>query len=206
MQIKRVVDFILSLIGILALLPLWACIALLIKSTSKGPIFFTQTRVTKGERLFQIYKFRTMKDNTEGDALLTIGDDCRITAVGSFLRKTKLDELPQLINVLKGDMSFVGPRPQVPKYVALYTEEQKEVLQVRTGITDYASIYFYNESDLLGKADDPERFYIEEIMPYKIELNKKYIREMGFVTDMKIIALTVAKVMGHGKGHKTKFD
>ena len=137
-----------------------------------------------------------MRENSEGNKQITVGNDSRITGIGHILRKIKLDELPQLFNVLKGEMSLVGPRPEVPKYVELYTEEQKEILKVPAGITDYASIYFSNESELLGEAEDPEEFYIKKIMPYKIELNKKYIKEIGIVTDIKLIILTILKILG----------
>lgn len=193
---KRLFDLVLSICGILFLLPFFIIISVLIKLDSPGDIIFKQTRVTKDGKEFKIFKFRTMKSNTEKQGQITIGADSRITFVGNFLRKTKLDELPQLFNIVKGDMSFVGPRPEVPKYVAMYTWDQKEILKVRAGITDYASIYFSNESEILGKQKNPEKFYIEKIMPYKIELNKKYIKESGIITDIKIIFLTIFKVAG----------
>lgn len=196
MILKRIFDIVFSLIGLLFLSPLFIITSIFIKFTSKGPILFKQIRVTKNEKLFEIYKFRTMKINTEEDSQITVGNDKRITKIGIILRKTKIDELPQLFNVLKGEMSFVGPRPEVPKYVKLYTDEQKEILKVQAGITDYASIYFSNESEILGMKSDPEKFYIEKIMPYKIELNKKYIANMGIFTDIKVILLTLAKITG----------
>lgn len=196
MFLKRLFDIVTSFCGIVILFPLIVIVSILIKLTSKGPVLFKQVRVTKNGRLFKIYKFRTMRENSEGNKQITVGNDSRITGVGHILRKTKLDELPQLFNVLKGEMSLVGPRPEVPKYVELYTEEQREILKVSAGITDYASIYFSNESELLGEAENPEEFYIKKIMPYKIELNKKYIKEIGIVTDIKLIILTILKILG----------
>lgn len=196
MFLKRLFDIVASFCGIVILFPLIVIVSILIKLTSKGPVLFKQVRVTKNGRLFKIYKFRTMRENSEGNKQITVGNDSRITGVGHILRKTKLDELPQLFNVLKGEMSLVGPRPEVPKYVELYTEEQREILKVSAGITDYASIYFSNESELLGEAENPEEFYIKKIMTYKIELNKKYIKEIGIVTDIKLIILTILKILG----------
>ena len=170
-------------------------IAILIKLDSKGPIFFKQVRVTKNGREFKIFKYRTMKIGSDKYSQITVGKDSRITKVGDFLRKYKLDEIPQLINVLIGDMSLVGPRPEVPKYVALYTEEQREILKVRAGITDYASIEFSNENDILANETDPEKAYIEKIMPRKIELNKKYLSEISVMIDIKIILLTIKKIL-----------
>ena len=196
MFLKRLFDIVASFCGIVILFPLIVIVSILIKLTSKGPVLFKQVRVTKNGRLFKIYKFRTMRENSGGNKQITVGNDSRITGIGHILRKTKLDELPQLFNVLKGEMSLVGPRPEVPKYVELYTEEQREILKVSAGITDYASIYFSNESELLGEAENPEEFYIKKIMPYKIELNKKYIKEIGIVTDIKLIILTILKILG----------
>ena len=193
---KRLFDLVLSICGILFLLPFFIIVSILIKLDSNGDVIFKQTRVTKNGKEFKIFKFRTMKSGTEKQGQITIGADNRITFIGNFLRRTKLDELPQLFNIVMGDMSFVGPRPEVPKYVAMYTKNQKEILKVRAGITDYASIYFSNESEILGKQKEPEKYYIEKIMPYKIELNKKYIQEIGVITDIKIIFLTIFKVVG----------
>ena len=170
-------------------------IVILIKLDSKGPIFFKQVRVTKNGREFKIFKYRTMRVGSDKYSQITVGKDSRITKVGDFLRKYKLDEIPQLINVLIGDMSLVGPRPEVPKYVALYTEKQREILKVRAGITDYASIEFSNENDILANETDPEKAYIEKIMPRKIELNKKYLSEISVMTDIKIILLTIKKIL-----------
>ena len=194
-MLKRIFDIILSLFGLIILSPFMLIIAILIKIDSKGPVFFKQVRITKGGKEFKIFKYRTMKVGSDKYSQITVGKDERITKIGSFLRKYKLDEIPQLINVLIGDMSLVGPRPEVPKYVALYTDEQKEILKVRAGITDYASIEFSNENDLLALEEDSEKAYIEKIMPKKIELNKKYLSEISMLTDIKIILLTIKKIL-----------
>ena len=194
-MLKRIFDTTLSLFGLIILLPFMLIIAILIKIDSKGPIFFKQIRVTKGGREFKILKYRTMRVGSDKYSQITVGKDERITKIGSFLRKYKLDEIPQLINVLIGDMSLVGPRPEVPKYVVLYTDEQKEILKVRAGITDYASIEFSDENDLLALEEEPEKAYIEKIMPKKIELNKKYLSETSVLTDIKIILLTIKKIL-----------
>ena len=194
-MLKRIFDITLSLFGLIILLPFMLIIAILIKFDSKGTVFFKQIRITKGGKEFKIFKYRTMKVGSDKYSQITVGKDERITKIGSFLRKYKLDEIPQLINVLIGDMSLVGPRPEVPKYVALYTDEQKEILKVRAGITDYASIEFSNENDLLASEKNPEEAYIEKIMPKKIELNKKYLSEISVLTDLRIILLTIKKIL-----------
>ena len=194
-MLKRIFDITLSLFGLIILLPFMLIIAILIKIDSKGSVFFKQIRVTKNGKEFKIFKYRTMKVGSDKYSQITVGKDGRITKLGSFLRKYKLDEIPQLINVLIGDMSLVGPRPEVPKYVALYTDEQKEILKVRAGITDYASIEFSDENDLLALEEEPEKAYIEKIMPKKIELNKKYLSETSVLTDIKIILLTIKKIL-----------
>ena len=194
-MLKRIFDIILSLFGLIILLPFMLIIAIFIKLDSKGPIFFRQVRVTKGGKEFKIFKYRTMKVGSDKYSQITVGKDGRITKIGSFLRKYKLDEIPQLINVFIGDMSLVGPRPEVPKYVALYTDEQKEILKVRAGITDYASIEFSDENNLLALEEDSEKAYIEKIMPKKIELNKKYLSEISILADIKIILLTIKKIL-----------
>lgn len=194
-MLKRIFDIILSLFGLIILFPFMLMIAILIKLDSKGPVFFKQVRVTKNGREFKIFKYRTMKVGSDKYSQITVGKDDRITKIGMFLRTYKLDEIPQLINVLLGDMSLVGPRPEVPKYVALYTEEQKEILKVRAGITDYASIEFSDENNLLSSEEEPEKAYIEKIMPKKIELNKKYLSEISILTDIKIILLTIKKIL-----------
>ena len=194
-MLKRIFDITLSLFGLIILLPFMLIIAILIKIDSKGPVFFKQIRVTKNGKEFKIFKYRTMRVGSDKYSQITVGKDGRITKIGPFLRKYKLDEIPQLINVLIGDMSLVGPRPEVPKYVALYTDEQKEILKVRAGITDYASIEFSDENDLLASEEEPEKAYIEKIMPKKIELNKKYLSEISVLTDIKIILLTIKKIL-----------
>jgi len=193
--LKRIFDITLSLFGLIILLPFMLIVAILIKIDSKGPVFFKQSRVTKNGKEFKIFKYRTMRVGSDKYSQITVGKDGRITKIGSFLRKYKLDEIPQLINVLIGNMSLVGPRPEVPKYVALYTDEQKKILKVKAGITDYASIEFSNENDLLASEEDPEKAYIEKIMPKKIELNKKYLSEISILTDIKIILLTIKKIL-----------
>ena len=189
-------DIFFSLLGILFLLLLFLFVAIAIKCSSKGPVLFKQERVGKNGKTFKIWKFRSMVVDAEAKGRqITTDGDSRITKVGKFIRKTKIDELPQLFNVLSGKMSFVGPRPEVPRYVELYTEEQRKVLTVKPGITDLASIEYRNENDLLKEAEDPDRKYIEEIMPAKLELNLKYIEKAGFFYDIGLIFKTVFKVI-----------
>ena len=193
---KRCFDIFFSLLGILFLLLLFLFVAIAIKCSSKGPVLFKQKRVGKNGKTFKIWKFRSMVVDAEAKGRqITTDGDSRITKVGKFIRKTKIDELPQLFNVLSGKMSFVGPRPEVPRYVELYTEEQRKVLTVKPGITDLASIEYRNENDLLKEAEDPDRKYIEEIMPAKLELNLKYIEKAGFFYDIGLIFKTVFKVI-----------
>ena len=193
---KRVMDIAISAAALCVLWPVFLLIALAIVIDDPGPVFYRQVRVGRGGRPFRIFKFRTMVVDADKKGLsITVGRDSRITRVGAFLRKTKLDELAQLLNVLCGQMSFVGPRPEVPRYVELYTPYQRQVLLVRPGITDYASIAYRNENDLLAGADDPERMYIETIMPDKIELNMKYLREISPLTDVRLILRTVLAVI-----------
>lgn len=192
----RLLDIVLSLLGLLFLLPIFLILAVWIKFDSQGSIFFRQIRIGKDGRDFRIYKFRTMIVNAEKMGIITIGErDPRITNSGYFLRKYKLDELPQLINVFKGEMSFVGPRPEVRKYVEMYNQEQIKILTVKPGITDYASIEYINEDEILGKSLDPERTYIEEIMPQKIKYNMKYINNKTVIEYFKIIFLTIIKII-----------
>jgi lipopolysaccharide/colanic/teichoic acid biosynthesis glycosyltransferase len=192
---KRGFDIFFSLIGLIILSPVFIIICLIILLDSRGPVFFRQIRVGRHGMPFKIYKFRTMTVNAEKEGRqITVGADKRITRAGRFLRYYKLDELPQLINVLLGEMSFVGPRPEVPRYVELYTEYQRQTLLVRPGITDYASIEFRNENSLLGRCDDPEMTYIKEIMPQKIELNIKYLLNISMATDFKLIFFTIIKI------------
>ena len=193
---KRLFDIICSLLGILVLGPVFIIIWICVRLESKGPALFLQTRVGLNEKDFRLFKFRTMYLNAEAKGQLTVGmKDPRITGVGYFLRKYKLDELPQLFNVLKGDMSLVGPRPEVKKYVNLYTKEQKIVLSVRPGITDYASIAFINENELLAKAENPEKYYIEHIMQEKLALNLSYINSRLLFKDVILIWKTLIKIV-----------
>ncbi len=194
-MLKRVFDILFSLVGIFLLLPVFLVFAILIVLDSKGGIFYKQVRVGKDMRDFKLLKFRTMYTDSDKKGLLTVGQrDSRITKVGYTLRKYKVDELPQLFNVLLGDMSLVGPRPEVRKYVDMYNEQQQKVLSVKPGITDYASIEYVNENELLKNADDPEQLYIDEIMPEKLRLNLKYIAENSFVNDIKIILNTLKAI------------
>ena len=180
-----------SFLGLIVLSPFFLLTALLIAADSRGGVFYCQTRVGKNGKDFRLYKFRTMASGSDKKGLITVGaKDARITKVGYFLRKYKLDELPQLVNVLKGDMSLVGPRPEVRKYVEMYTPEQRRVLSVRPGITDYASIEYVDENRILGEAEDPDEAYIEKIMPDKIRYNMRYIEHKSVREYFKIIFLT----------------
>ncbi|MBA4241566.1 MAG: glycosyl transferase [Sphingobacteriaceae bacterium] len=193
---KRLFDILASFFGILILLPFFIIIILLMIVTSGFPIFYLQTRVGRNGKDFKLFKFRTMYTNADQKGLLTVGGhDPRVTKIGYYLRKYKLDELPQLFNVLFGTMSLVGPRPEVRKYVDLYTNEQRNVLSVRPGITDFASLEFINENDLLAKSINPEQTYIDEIMPAKLALNARYIAQQGVLTDLKIILNTIFKIV-----------
>jgi lipopolysaccharide/colanic/teichoic acid biosynthesis glycosyltransferase len=194
--LKRAFDLIASIIGIILLIPLFVVIWILVISESTGGGFYRQQRVGKNGKDFGLLKFRTMHTGSDKKGLLTVGGrDPRVTRVGFYLRKYKLDELPQLFNVLTGEMSLVGPRPEVRKYVNLYNTSQLRVLDIKPGITDYASIEFSNENEILGRAANPETIYIEEIMPKKLELNLKYIAEQSMWTDLKIIFRTVIKIL-----------
>ncbi|MCB0723885.1 MAG: sugar transferase [Ignavibacteriae bacterium] len=194
-MLKRIFDVVVSFTGLVILSPFLIIIAIIVVIDSKGGVFFLQDRVGKNGKVFKIIKFRTMTAGSDKESLLTIGQkDSRITRAGYFLRKFKIDEIPQLINVLKSDMSFVGPRPEVEKYVALYNEEQLKVLTVRPGITDFASIQYKDESTLLANADDPEIFYISDVMPTKLKLNIDYINNRNFMLDVKIIFKTILEI------------
>ena len=192
----RFFDFILSLVGLVVLAPIFIVLAIWIKTDSKGPVFYKQVRVGQNGIDFGLFKFRSMVVDADKKGLITVGGrDPRITRSGYFIRKYKLDELPQLINVLLGDMSLVGPRPEVRKYVELYTDEQQKVLSAKPGITDYASIEYMDENEILGKSSDPEKTYIEDIMPEKIKYNMKYINNKNLFEYFKIIFLTVLKIV-----------
>lgn len=188
----RLLDMLFSFVGLVLLSPLLLLIALWVKSDSRGPVFFRQIRVGRYGKDFQLFKFRSMRVDADKAGLLTVGGrDPRITGAGYFLRKYKLDELPQLLNVLFGDMSVVGPRPEVRKYVNLYTPEQRQILNVRPGITDMASIEFRNENEILAQSIDPEQTYIQDIMPQKIRLNQVFIKNPTIFNYLRIIFRTV---------------
>ncbi len=192
---KRIFDIVVASVFLLLFSPLFLALVLIIINDSKGGAFFHQDRVGKNGKLFRLHKFRTMRQASEAAGQLTVGmRDPRITTSGFFLRKYKLDELPQLWNVLKGEMSLVGPRPEVPKYVAYYSPEQRRVLSVQPGLTDFASIEFVNENDILSKSPTPEKTYIEEILPKKIELSLRYIDSKSFLTDIKILWSTLKAI------------
>ncbi|MBQ7785453.1 MAG: sugar transferase [Clostridia bacterium] len=196
LALKRLMDVVVSGCALFVLWPALLLIAAAIKLDDPGPVFYRQVRVGKNGKTFRIFKFRTMVVDADKKGLqITVGRDNRITRVGAFLRKTKLDELAQLINVFTGEMSFVGPRPEVPRYVEMYTPYQRQVLLVRPGITDYASIAYRNENDMLEGAPDPERMYIDVIMPDKIELNMKYLREISPLADIRLILNTIIAVI-----------
>ncbi len=192
---KRLVDLLLSSIGIVLLLPIFVIVSGIIGLSEGRPIFFRQKRIGLGGKPFAIWKFRTMiRDAEKQGASLTVGHDARITPIGHWLRKTKLDELPQLLNVLLGEMSFVGPRPEVPHYVDQYNDVQKTVLQLKPGITDPASIHFFAESQLLSEAESVEELYVNEIMPEKIRLNLKYAQQAHFGSDLGVILKTLKRL------------
>ena len=194
----RFFDILLSSLGLILLSPLLLLIYLLIRIESKGPGFYSQKRIGKDGVPFRLYKFRSMRIGSDKGRLITVGKrDSRITKMGYLIRRYKIDELPQLWNVLIGDMSLVGPRPEVERYVRLYTPEQKIVLSVKPGITDYASIAFSDENVLLGQAEDPEEMYINEIMPKKIEYNLYFINNRTLGVYFKIIFMTIAQILKH---------
>ena len=192
---KRIFDFVSAALGVIVLSPLLVLAAIAVRVLSRGPIFYCQERVGRNFRPFRIIKFRTMvRDADRQGALITAGRDPRITSVGRFLRKSKIDELPQLFNVLKGDMSLVGPRPEVPKYVDLFREDYAQLLTIRPGITDLASLEFRDESDILAHSDDPERDYIRTILPKKISISRTYLEHLSLRHDLRIIGRTIWKV------------
>jgi lipopolysaccharide/colanic/teichoic acid biosynthesis glycosyltransferase len=196
---KRVFDFVCSALGLLLLAPLLLVVSAWIRLDSRGPVFFRQERVGRFGVPFRIHKFRTMSHEARQGPQITVGADARITRAGSFLRRHKLDELPQLIDVLKGDMSLVGPRPEVPRYVAMYPQDLREkVLSVRPGITDPASLQFRDESGLLARAADPEREYVEVVMPAKLKLAAQYVERATRATDLHLIGRTLRLLFTHG--------
>jgi lipopolysaccharide/colanic/teichoic acid biosynthesis glycosyltransferase len=193
---KRLSDIFFSALFLILLFIPMLLIGTAVALTSKGGVFFSQTRVGKLGIPFSLLKFRTMRPNAEAEGLITVGArDPRVTGIGQFLRKSKLDELPQLINIFKGEMSFIGPRPEVPKYVAMYTEEQMRVLRLRPGLSDPASLAFFNESEILGKQEDPESYYIQEIMPAKLKMNLEYVMNRGTFTDLGLVFKTIKKII-----------
>ena len=193
---KRLFDILVSGIILLLFLPIGIMISVFIVMGSRGGIFYVQERIGKNEIAFGLLKFRTMKKNADKEGKLTVGmRDPRITKIGYFLRKYKLDEFPQFLNVIKGDMSIVGPRPEVREYVDLYNVEQKKILNVRPGITDLASLEYYNENALLGESENPQKTYIEEVMPAKLELNRKYLENPTVGADIKIMWKTFLKMI-----------
>lgn len=193
---KRLFDILFSLVILLVFLPFGIIISLIILLTSRGGVFYIQERIGREGIPFGLFKYRTMRKDADKEGKLTVGmRDARITGIGYFLRKFKLDEFPQFINVLVGDMSVVGPRPEVKEYTDLYNEKQREVLSVKPGITDYASLEYYDENRLLGESDHPRETYINEIMPAKIDLNRKYLDRPTVSHDLKIIWLTFLKVV-----------
>jgi lipopolysaccharide/colanic/teichoic acid biosynthesis glycosyltransferase len=194
---KRTFDICISSLILAVFLPVGLLLMLLIALESRGGIFFLQDRVGKDGKVFKLLKFRSMHPDADKGSQITIGNrDPRITRTGYFIRRFKLDEFPQFINVIKGDMSIVGPRPEVPFYVNLYTAEQRQILAVKPGITDYASLAYYDENEILAKSEDPQKAYIEEIMPAKIAINQRYLAQPGCLQDLKIIGLTAKKILG----------
>lgn len=193
---KRLFDILFSLLILSVFLPFGLLISLFILLEDRGPIFYRQERIGKNGVSFKLLKFRSMRLNADKLGKLTVGmRDPRITKIGYFIRKYKLDEFPQFINVLKGDMSIIGPRPEVKEYVDLYTVEQREILNVKPGITDYASIEYFDESRLLGESENPRETYIQEIMPAKLELNKKYLENPTFTHDLRLMWRTFKKMI-----------
>jgi lipopolysaccharide/colanic/teichoic acid biosynthesis glycosyltransferase len=194
--VKRIFDFFVSFIGLVALLPLFIVLGVAIKINERGPVFFRQKRVGKGGVPLYVYKFRTMSVlEPAKEGLFEPGNNSRVTSVGRFLRRTKLDELPQLINVLKGEMSIVGPRPEVEKWVAVYPEKWQRILTVKPGITDKASIMFRDEEKLLSESSDPENTYMNEILPRKLDLSLEYADNHSFIGDIRLMILTFTTVL-----------
>ena len=194
-MLKRVFDIFFSIFALLIFLPFGLLLAFIITLESRGGVFYRQERIGQFGKPFKLLKFRSMRTGADKNGLLTVGmNDSRITKSGLFIRKYKLDEMPQFINVLMGAMSIVGPRPEVKKYVDLYTEEQRQILNMKPGITDYASLEYFKENEILGKATNPEEAYIREVMPHKIQLNQKYLNNPTIANDFKIIFLTISRL------------
>lgn len=197
----RFFDLLISFLGILLFSPILVIVSLFIIIDSKLPVFFTQNRVGRYNRDFKVIKFRTMFVNEENNSFLTLNKSGnKVTRIGHFLRKSKIDELPQLVNVLKGDMSLVGPRPELRKFVNMYNDEQREILMMKPGMTDYASIKFFNEDILLSASDNPEDLYIKKILPEKIILNRLYFRNYSVKEYFKIIFITLHYILRQGRG------
>jgi len=195
---RRAFDFLAAAVGLLLVSPVMLLAAVLIKCGSAGPVFFRQERIGRDFRPFYILKFRTMvQDASRLGGQITFGDDPRITWIGRILRKTKIDELPQLINVLKGEMSFVGPRPEVPRYVEMFHDDYAIILQVRPGITDLASLKYRDEAAVLGQAENPEEEYVKHVLPEKIRFAKEYVNKASLLLDLKIIFQTILKLITH---------
>lgn len=193
---KRLFDILASGFGLMCLSPLFAVLAVWIKCDSPGPVFYRQVRVGRGNKDFRIFKFRSMRVGSDKKGLITVGGhDPRVTRSGYYIRKYKLDEFPQLINVFIGDMSLVGPRPEVRKYVDMYTPEQLRVLDVRPGITSLASLRYRNENELLAQAKDPDRCYVEKVMPDKLAIDLEYVPKANLLTDIKLIFATIASII-----------
>jgi len=200
---KRILDCAAAALGLLLLGPLLLLIAVLVRLTSAGPAFYLQQRVGKGGREFKIIKFRSMEVDAERHGPgITSGGDARVTPLGRILRPLKIDELPQLWNVLKGEMSLVGPRPELPHYVAGYTRQQRQVLTIRPGITDPAALAYRREEDLLARDPDPESFYRQEVLPHKLRLNLKYLEQVSFVRDLRLILTTIRSLLVHSRGQR----
>ena len=193
---KRIFDIVMSGLGLICLSPLFLVLAVWIKSDSAGPVFYRQVRVGRGNKDFRLFKFRSMRPDSDKLGLITVGGhDPRVTRSGYYIRKYKLDEFPQLINVFVGDMSLVGPRPEVRKYVDLYTPEQLRVLNVRPGITSLASIRYRNENEILAKAEDPDKAHVEQIMPDKIAIDLEYVENASLTNDIKLIFKTFGEII-----------
>ena len=193
---KRLFDVIASGLGLIVLSPLFAILAVWIKMDSKGPVFYRQVRVGKDNKDFRLFKFRSMRPDADKQGLITVGGhDPRVTSSGYYIRKYKLDEFPQLINVFRGDMSLVGPRPEVRKYVDMYTSEQMKVLSVRPGITSLASIRYRNENEILAQADDPDKCYVEQVMPDKLAIDLEYVEKANLWNDIKLIFSTFKEIV-----------
>jgi lipopolysaccharide/colanic/teichoic acid biosynthesis glycosyltransferase len=199
---KRIFDILAAAAGLLVLSPLLFLVSILIKVDSRGPILFRQQRMGKGFQPFFIYKFRTMAvDSAGGAGLLTVGNDPRVTRVGRVLRRTKIDELPQLLNVVKGEMTLVGPRPEVPEFVESFRADYNEILKIRPGITDLASLKYRNEATILGRSKNPTEEYVTRILPDKIKLAKEYVRNSSFFFDLILIFKTLVKLVSPPKSH-----